>query len=108
VTFLIDQQLPIRLKAFFLRRRHVAVHVKDLMLAESLDIDIWRRASTERLIVVTKDKDYNQLAETGSGARLLWIKCGNCSNEELEQFISARWPKVLRWLETSDPVLTLD
>ena len=79
MKFVVDHQLPPALARFLERQRHEASHVRELGLAKTADVAIWAYASSNGLIVVSKDEDFFFLATTRYlEAKLLWVRTGNC------------------------------
>ena len=79
MKFIVDNQLPVALAHWLSARGEDAVHVLNLALDTTLDVEIWIRASAEGRIVVSKDEDFFHLANrSGDTGRLLWVRMGNC------------------------------
>ena len=60
MKFLIDNQLP-RLWLAISRKGHEATHVLDISMAQADDSQVWAHASTNSMIVVSKDEDFLHL-----------------------------------------------
>jgi len=59
--------------------------------AESFDA-----ARAAHATVLTKDSDFVSLLERlGAPPQLIWLRVGNCSNQELERILKATLPTVL-------------
>lgn len=70
------------------------------------DEAIFHAARSAGAIVVTKDSDFISLIERlGAPPQLIWLRCGNCSNSELERILSETLPTVLELLEKGEPVV---
>jgi predicted nuclease of predicted toxin-antitoxin system len=51
-------------------------------------LELWEFARENRLIVVTKDKDFREFSlSMGAPPKLIWIGLGNCSKREIEQVL---------------------
>ena len=62
-----------------------SAHVIDLGLDRASDRVIGRHADEHDFAIVTKDADFVELAEVpGSTLRVIWIRLGNCTTEEIE------------------------
>jgi predicted nuclease of predicted toxin-antitoxin system len=95
VKFLVDNQLPAALARWLAAQSADAVHVLDLALDTTPDVDIWSRASTDARIVVSKDEDFFDLANRpGDTGRLLWVRMGNCRTTALLARFEAAWPGI--------------
>lgn len=48
------------------------------------DIDVWRRATADQRVVVSKDEDFVYLANRpNEQGRLIWVRLGNCRKAPL-------------------------
>ncbi len=85
MKFLVDAQLPYRLKAWLLAKGFDAIHTSDLPAQNlSADLDIVRIADAEDRIVISKDSDFFKLhILQKKPARLLMITTGNIINQQL-------------------------
>ena len=94
----IDAQLPTAL-ARWLRTEHGVdtVHVEELGLLRARDPVIFARArSADRsVVIVTKDDDFPKLlGQHGSPPQVVWLRCGNVTNQELRRIVQEAWPRV--------------
>lgn len=95
MKFLVDNQLPAALARWLAARGEDAVHVLDLALDTTPDVEIWSRASTDGRIVVSKDEDFFHLANRDCDAgRLLWVRMGNCRTPALLARFERAWPGI--------------
>lgn len=95
MRFLVDNQLPAALARWLAARSEDAVHVLDLALDTTPDVDIWARAAAEARIVVSKDEDFFALANRpGDTGRLLWVRMGNCRTAVLLARFESAWPGI--------------
>jgi predicted nuclease of predicted toxin-antitoxin system len=85
VKFLIDAQLPARLARQLHAAGQDAIHTLDLPEQNrTTDAEISRVADAEDRIVVSKDSDFRDShLLNGTPARLLMVRTGNISNQEL-------------------------
>ncbi len=52
------------------------------------DERIWERARQAGFTIISKDNDFEQLALLrGHPPKVIWLRCGNASSEEIEQLI---------------------
>ena len=62
--------------------------IRDLGLVGAKDKKIFEAARDERAIVLTKDRDFvNLLERLGAPPQILWVTCGNTSNERLKEVL---------------------
>jgi predicted nuclease of predicted toxin-antitoxin system len=60
------------------------VHVLDVGLAESDDLELWSWARNEKRVVISKDEDFTFFAgQPGDTGQLIWVRLGNCRNRAL-------------------------
>lgn len=43
----------------------------------------------------------------GTPPQLIWLRCGNCSNPELERILTATLPTTLDLLEKGEPIVEI-
>ena len=52
------------------------------------DQQVWQHAKTNDFTIVTKDGDYNELLILlGFPPKIIWIRRGNCSTNEIENIL---------------------
>ncbi len=85
MKFIIDAQLPLRLKKWFVKNGYDALHAIDLPKKEfTPDMEIIAFAEKESRIIVTKDSDFYKLhLIKGIPKKILFITTGNIINKEL-------------------------
>jgi predicted nuclease of predicted toxin-antitoxin system len=111
MKFLIDAQLPPRLVDWLAARGRQARHVMGLPGGLRMpDTEVWQRAATEGLIIVSKDKDFLDLASVrGTPPIIFFIGVGNASTARLLDLLDAAWPTVSAELASPDAsVVTLE
>jgi predicted nuclease of predicted toxin-antitoxin system len=82
-----------------------AFSLKYLGLRDASDKVIFEKAKEANAIVLTKDDDFVKLLDLyGSPPKVIWIKCGNTSNEEIKKILISQLPKAANQLENSDLV----
>lgn len=70
------------------------------------DEDIFLAARAADATVLTKDSDFVSLLERlGVPPQLIWLRVGNCSNQELERILKATLPTALELLEKGEPIV---
>jgi predicted nuclease of predicted toxin-antitoxin system len=63
-------------------------HVYHLGLDRVEDRQVWQYAKTNDFMIVTKDGDYNELLILlGFPPKIIWIRRGNCSTNEIENIL---------------------
>jgi predicted nuclease of predicted toxin-antitoxin system len=86
-----------------------AQHVFLLAMGEADDSQIWNYAKQNGYVIVTRDSDYNDLSLVrGFPPKIIWIRRGNCSTQEIEQLLRAENKAIQTFeQEKSNGVLTL-
>lgn len=98
MKFLIDAQLPYRLKYRMIEKGFDAIHTRDLPDAnETEDLDVVVRAEKENRTVISKDSDFLKLhILSGKPSRLLLITTGNIVNKELLSLFEKNFDTVIK------------
>lgn len=98
---------------------HLAVWVKKtfdleaysleyLKLDEAEDEDIFLVAKEANAVVLTKDEDFVQLQKRlGAPPRMVWITCGNTSNENLRTILKTTLLHALSILESGEALVEI-
>jgi predicted nuclease of predicted toxin-antitoxin system len=109
VTIWLDAQLSPAL-ATWVRQVFLveAVPVRDPGLRDAADAAIFESARSANAVVMTKDSDFVQLLERhGPPPQVLWLTCGNTSNEALQQVLQAAWPTITTMLTAGEPLVEI-
>lgn len=109
MTIWIDAQISPELARWLADRFTVeALHVKDLQMVEATDSTIFDAARTADATVLTKDRDFVDLARRrGIPPRVIWITCGNTSTHELMRILDATFQKAWDLLASGEPVVEI-
>jgi predicted nuclease of predicted toxin-antitoxin system len=107
VRLIVDQQLPPILATWFRDQGADAFHVRELDLTGAADTAIWAEAMRDDAVVVSRDEDFVNLLRDRGGARLVWIRVGNCSNPALLAMIETNWPAIRQRLSDGDRLIEL-
>lgn len=76
-----------------------AVALRDLSLRDAQDIEIFEAARAENAVIMTKDSDFVDLVcRLGTPPQILWLTCGNVTNRNLRELLSATLPEALEQL----------
>jgi predicted nuclease of predicted toxin-antitoxin system len=86
-----------------------AIAVRDLGLRESEDPDIFEAAKAAgEVILMTKDRDFLELVERhGSPPQVIWLTCGNASNDRLKEILTATLPNAIELLRSGESVVEI-
>jgi predicted nuclease of predicted toxin-antitoxin system len=79
--------------------------LRELGLRDAQDIQIFERARKDNVIVMTKDKDFADLvAHKGPPPKVIWLRCGNTSEDKLKEILKNHLLETLKFLESDDLV----
>jgi len=73
-----------------------SVHVRQLNLQAADDEAVWRHAADGGFAIVTKDDDFRQRGFVrGAPPKVIWVRLGNCTTDEVEAVLRARHGDIL-------------
>lgn len=110
MKFLVDQNLPPEFAGVIQRADHKAAHVFHIGLGEADDREIIRFARQEDWVIVSRDADFVRQAGGGdilTWFQLVWIRLGNCTNDELFSAWEIAWERTLECLQKGDPIVEI-
>ena len=85
-----------------------AAPVRDVGLRDASDVQIFEAAKQADVVLVTKDNDFSQLIERlGSPPRIIWLRCGNTSNERLREIFETTLHKAVALLEEGENLVEI-
>ena len=104
MKLLFDQNLPIHLVKSLADIYPGSEHVFNLDLDRASDRKIREFALEHGFTIVTKDSDFEELETLlGFPPKIVWIRRGNCSAQEVERILKERSVSILTHLD--DPRL---
>lgn len=107
MKLLFDENLSPRLAEALADLFPGSAHVHGLGLGTTDDIEVWQFARSQGWTLVTKDSDYYDISLVrGSPPKLVWIRRGNCSTDDIESLLRQR-AEVVASLETDENALVL-
>lgn len=60
------------------------------------------------VILMTKDRDFIELVERyGSPPQVIWLTCGNTSNDRLKEIMTATLPNAIELLRSGESVVEI-
>jgi predicted nuclease of predicted toxin-antitoxin system len=109
VKIWIDAQLPPNLAEWVEQTFSVpCLHVEAEGLRDADDADVFSALRKPHAVIMTKDGDFVDLVtRLGTPPQVLWIRIGNCGNEELRAFLSLTLRQALELLNQGEPVVEL-
>ena len=108
MKLLFDQNLSPRLASNFAEPFNNSKHLQDLGLDIANDSIVWEFAKKEGFTIVTKDNDFNNLvAFFGFPPKVIWIRRGNCSTNEISEILNSNVKKITAFiLDSTNGILT--
>ena len=105
----IDAQLPPTLANWLTETFGLqASALRDLALRDAQDIEIFAAARAENVVIMTKDSDFIDLVcRLGSPPKILWLTCGNVTNRNLRQLLTATLPDALEQLRHGEMIVEI-
>lgn len=86
----------------------VAVPVRELGLRDAEDIEIFNAAKAEDAIVLAKDRDFlDLLGRFGPPPKVIWLTCGNTSNEELQLILTKTLADAVELLTGGESIIEI-
>ena len=85
-----------------------ATALRDLSLRDAQDIEIFEAARVENAVVMTKDSDFIDLVcRLGTPPQIVWLTCGNVTNRNLQQLLTATLPNALEQLRKGEMIVEI-
>lgn len=87
---------------------HDAAALRDIGLRDAEDEAIFLRGKQDGVILLTKDKDFVDLVNRlGPPPSVIWLRCGNTSEERLKEILAAHLEDALRLLGSGDHLVEI-
>ncbi|MEM9275495.1 MAG: DUF5615 family PIN-like protein [Cyanobacteria bacterium P01_F01_bin.143] len=105
----IDAQLPPTLASWLTNNFNLeAAALRDLELRDAQDTEIFEAARTTNAVIMTKDSDFIDLVcRLGIPPQILWLTCGNVTNRNLRQLLTATLPDALELLLQGNAIVEI-
>ena len=82
--------------------------VREVGLHNANDREIFESARVQNTVVMTKDSDFLILLdELGPPPQVLWIACGNTSNESLKRILKKTLREALDLIKQGEPLVEI-
>ncbi len=102
MKLLFDENCPPKLPGLLAAPFPGSAHVRDCGLLGQPDEDVWEYARANGFTIVSKDSDFQQRSLLyGHPPKLVWLRIGNCTRQQLLQLITAHEQDILAF--DSDP-----
>jgi predicted nuclease of predicted toxin-antitoxin system len=105
----IDAQLPPTLAEWIVENFDItAVSLRELGLRDAKDIEIFEAAKQPGLVIMSKDSDFVDLVcRLGAPPQILWLTCGNVTNRNLKQLLTATLLEAVQQLQQGEIVVEI-
>ena len=109
MTLLVDNQLPLALARYLAANGWECIHVRDVALEAATDRTIWQYALERGLTIITKDEDFQALANRQGSIppQVVWVRLGNCRKATLLEAFSRILPALRDALAAGDAVVEI-
>ncbi len=85
-----------------------AYALRELGLRDADDLEIFKRAQQEGIVLISKDSDFVELLlRQQPPPQLLWVTCGNTTNQRLQELFDEVFPQALQLLVEGHVVVEL-
>jgi predicted nuclease of predicted toxin-antitoxin system len=105
----LDAQLSPEMASWIVRNFSIeAVPVRDIGLKDASDLQIFEAAKRSEVVLITKDSDFsNLIARFGPPPQVIWLRCGNTSNEMLRQILKKTLTNTLALLRSGENLVEI-
>ena len=109
MTIWIDAQISPHLALWLSKQFSVeAKSLEFLELDEAEDDEIFAFAKEENAVILTKDEDFIRLqAHLGSPPQIIWVSCGNTSNQYLRALLTKTMTDVIEELKSGSQLVEI-
>ena len=85
-----------------------AIALRDLGLRDAEDPDVFEAAKAQAVIFMTKDSDFVDLVNRlNSPPKIIWLTCGNTSNDRLKTILQANLIDAIAFLNTGENLVEI-
>lgn len=109
MTFWIDEQISPKFAYWLAQEFQVEAHSVDTLgFFSTPDKDIFMKARSANVIVITKDRDFREMVlSDGPPPQVVWITCGNTSTPKLQSVFAKAFPVALGLLRSGEPLVEI-
>ena len=95
MKLLFDENLSPKLPRLLATLFPGSAHVRECGLLGQSDEDVWEYATAHAFTIISKDSDFQQRSLLcGHPPKVVWLRIGNCTREQLVQFITTHVPDI--------------
>jgi len=100
LSLLFDQNISFRILKNLRVLFPDAVHVREIGLEDTSDLNIWNYAKERNLSIVSFDSDFNDLSNLlGHPPKVLWVRALDQSTSNVERLLQEKFEKISGFLE---------
>lgn len=109
MKYLVDNQLPVALARYLAAQGRDCEHVADVGLQAEEDRTIWQYAKERGLVIISKDEDFQVLANRQGGIppQVVWVRLGNCRKVALLEAFAKILPQLDELLASGEAVIEI-
>ncbi len=109
MRLLVDNQLPLALARYLAANGWECAHVQDIGLGAVEDTVIWQYAKDRGITIITKDEDFQALANRQGSIppQVIWVRLGNCRKAALLESFSRIMPALRDMLAAGEAVVEI-
>ena len=82
------------------------IAIRDAGLRSAKDKEIFNAAKQADIVLITKDSDFSELIQR-FGAPVIWLRCGNTSNERLKQIFHDKLAEAIALIERGEALVEI-
>lgn len=84
-------------------------HIRELAMQRTPDASVFARAGEANAVIVTKDRDFADLVSAkGPPPRVLWLTCGNTSNDRLRHVLAVALPQAIARIQAGESLIEIN
>lgn len=109
MKFWIDGQISPKMAPWIKQRfGFECQHIRDLELMKKEDLEIFKEARGVNAVIITKDQDFlDLLRRLGPPPQILWVTCGNTSNQALQAIFERVFSDAVEFLKTGQALVEI-
>jgi predicted nuclease of predicted toxin-antitoxin system len=108
MKLLLDQNISFRVAKHFKNSDLQIIHINEVFLNNTPDLEIWEFAKTENFAIVTFDADFYDLQLLkGFPPKIIWLRIGNSSTLNIQSKLINNKEAILEFLDSDILVKSL-
>ncbi len=103
MRLLLDQNLSWRIVRLIQSRFPEVVHVSTVGLAQATDLQIWTYASNHEYIIVSKDSDFQNFAQTtDTFPKFIWLQMSRASTSVIAKTLLDQYEQIWEFCQSTN------